>query len=110
MLYPGAEVSFEYWFVSDAGIDPVCLESEKLGREKLQPVLQLIVDGIGSGVYPAHPGVNDANCTFCVAKTACDTDRERQWLRKREQPELSSYLALVGAHEADESNDAEASE
>jgi RecB family exonuclease len=61
--------------------------------------LDVIVDGITSGIFPARPAEKPAwtyvDCWFCAPDGLSSTERRRDWERKRAAPELHAYAALA---------------
>ena len=58
-----------------------------------------ITDGISKGVFPAYPGKNNANCTYCDFKNLCPTRREWRWRQKRRDGRLAKYAAMAEGEE-----------
>lgn len=85
-----------YWYTSEqtdyerAGYP---LTSREMNA--FQSAMTAIVGGIGAGAFPARPGKDRTNCTFCAFDAACARDREASWKRKRVAPELKTYLDLA---------------
>ncbi|MEX2159219.1 MAG: PD-(D/E)XK nuclease family protein [Dehalococcoidia bacterium] len=85
-----------YWYTSEqtdyerAGYP---LTSREMNA--FQSAMTAIVGGIGAGAFPARPGKDRTNCTFCAFDAACARDREASWKRKRVAPELQPYLDLA---------------
>ncbi len=95
-LYPHASVSGRYWFVSEgADFRATDVAAGGLLPENLTAVLGELVAGLESGTFPARPGRNGSNCSYCRVVTGCDADRERQWQRKCGDDQLARYVALV---------------
>ena len=75
-----------YWFVETDGMHrgaPVDSEAER----RLLHVIDVTVDGIRSGVFPAHPGEDGyfgwESCRYCPFDRVCPTTRGEQWERLR---------------------------
>jgi RecB family exonuclease len=68
--------------------------------------IDVIVDGITSGVFPARPAEKPAwthvDCWFCTPDGLSATERRRDWERKRSARELLAYGALAEPESADE--------
>jgi hypothetical protein len=68
--------------------------------------IDVIVDGITSGVFPARPAEKPAwthvDCWFCTPDGLSATERRRDWERKRSARELLAYGALAERESADE--------
>jgi len=90
-----------YWFITrDPGAwQWVGLELDEAVNNRFRDVVQLITEGITSGVFPARP-TDQGNPTF-VDCPYCDPDglgaRERldEWERKRDAPGLAGYRSLA---------------
>jgi hypothetical protein len=90
-----------YWFVGDRG------ELRMLGgtvdaaaEARFHEVLDVVVDGIGGGLFPARPGKENyfhgfEHCKWCPYDRVCSTDRAEQWQRTRGHRSLARYLDLV---------------
>ena len=66
--------------------------------------LTVIVDGISSGLFPAHPesaGGGYVPCSYCDPDGFGTTDLHRWWADKRNDPRLAAYCALTGVEVAD---------
>ncbi|HEX3839457.1 MAG TPA: PD-(D/E)XK nuclease family protein [Acidimicrobiales bacterium] len=89
-------VQVGYWFVSEKGkFTRVTyqLDEEVLGR--VGEVVTVLVDGIDAGQFPARPGKNDSNCTYCSFQAMCPGSRQAGWDRVRSAPGLEDYVALT---------------
>jgi RecB family exonuclease len=68
--------------------------------------IDVIVDGITSGVFPARPAEKPAwthvDCWFCAPDGLSSTERRREWDRKRGAHELRAYAALAEGEVSDE--------
>ncbi len=87
-----------YWFVEQGLLHrgaPIDTDAEN----RLLDVLDVSVDGIRSGVYPAHPGAEGyfgwESCGFCAYDRVCPTARGEQWAAIRTDPAAQSYAALA---------------
>lgn len=106
---PGAQRYAYYWFVgAPAGDALVGYQFDDARRERLREVLRLVLDGIGSGLFPAVPGHNggwsragNSECAWCPYDRLCPPERARAWERKQHSPAAAPYLALVPGEEAD---------
>ena len=105
-LEQAENVRSAYWFVTTRGTfalaprDPVDGSSAEV-RSRLGEVVDGIVSGIRSGVFPANPGErNDYlgfdNCGFCEFDSLCPSRRDQAWSRKRAHPMLAGYRDLIG--------------
>lgn len=99
---PEAEVQAWFWFVELGALrrgGPVSAGQEK----RLGQVLDVVVSGIRSGVYPANPGPESwrsnrqgfKNCTFCAFDLVCPTTRAEQWAGLAGDPAVRPYADLV---------------
>ena len=93
-------VRTQYWFVSDkGGFESVGYPLDHRVLARFGQALEVVVDGIEAGAFPAHPGESSnaeyANCRFCDFKAACPGDRGRAWERIRRAPALARYAALA---------------
>lgn len=89
-------LSVAYWFVSERGRygqRGYRLDAPVLGR--LRGVATVLVDAIEAGSFPARPGPDGSNCTFCAFEAMCPGNRQRAWERVARSPELSAYVELV---------------
>ena len=94
------DVSAFYWFITDRGeFKSLEVPWDDRTAERFRDVLGRIVDGIGQGHFPVHPGddVNRGpkNCRNCAYDAACSRDRQSTWNSTRRDPRLESYVALV---------------
>ncbi len=92
---PGA-VRAAYWFVSGRHEDPRIeypLDAER--TERFRTAVEVIVDGIEAGAFPANPGPGSTNCTYCEFAAVCPTNRVDEWDRVRRDPALAGYQALA---------------
>jgi len=66
---------------------------------RFRGVLGVILDGIGAGLFPSHPGQrgldNFESCRFCPYDMMCARQRDRVWEHKRSTPELAAYVQMV---------------
>lgn len=103
----GAEVEAHYWFVTArGGFERKAVSLAQVERRFLE-VVETIAAGIQQGLFPANPGPpgrdgRPQNCQFCDFDRICLTDRELLWMRKRDNPELSPYLNLIGLEGGEE--------
>jgi ATP-dependent helicase/nuclease subunit B len=93
-------VEAAYWFVSDrGGFKKIALPLTKTVATRIDVVLRAIVDGIERGVFPCRvdpPSTSPLRFRDYVDPDLRGTrDRYREWLRKREAPELAAYVTLA---------------
>lgn len=98
---PEASVFAAYWFVTRKGgfkqhgyrITP---ELEEAGLKTVAD----IVEGIGSGLFPAHPADPKfrlwVDCDYCEPDGLGLNHQHRDWQRKQGDPFLSPYLEVNG--------------
>jgi len=99
----GAErkVRAGYWFVGSP-TPPEWLTLDDALEERLAQVVGTLSETIGAGRFPARPGPSDGrgdrgiNCAHCPYDAMCPPDRAPAWRRKRSDPALGAYVALVG--------------
>ena len=97
---PDTPVSAAYWLVSTRGrFELEELELDDAVDRRLDEVLRAIADGIGGGVFPCRVDPPSSWGRTWRSYTDPDArgtrDRYREWLRKREAPELRGYVALA---------------
>lgn len=104
---PDAPVRADYWFATTRG------GFKRVGYAVTDDVLAItvatlamIVDGVEAGVFPPHP--DGAGTFFYVSCEVCDPDGlgtvelRSHWDRKRDDPALAGYVALVEPADDDE--------
>ena len=103
---PDAPASAEYWFVTTQGrfrTRAVPLTPGVL--ERVRADIATIVDGIEAGHFPAHPHRPvwqfGPGCVACDGDGAGTGERWQEWTRKKDAPEMASYLALAARQGAD---------
>lgn len=95
-----AGIHTEYWFVSARG------EWNRIGYPltdevlvQLRETLQVVADGITSGVFPMRPPEPVwrpwIECEYCDPDGLGTADHHREWERIRTDPALRDYLATV---------------
>ena len=112
-FFPEAtQVLATYWFTRTAArprFAPAShfdIDDSETGDRFRQGVAS-IIDGIGSGVFPARPGAwvshperpGNENCRFCDFNSLCPARRSDHWQRKKSDPLISDYLSLSGEDE-----------
>src|SRR5690606_27813287 len=66
-------------------------------------VMDVVVDGIEQGSFPANPGAEtwdrgrwaQEHCTWCDFEPVCPTTRGGAWVQLRTRPELRPYVELA---------------
>jgi hypothetical protein len=70
-------------------------------RARFGEVLDVIVDGIEQGRFPANPGEADffgfEHCAFCDYNRVCPSGRDDLWEGVRLSPKLGAYRRLEDA-------------
>jgi RecB family exonuclease len=97
---PDAPVTAQYWFTSAKGdFEQIGDEFTAAADQRFRGVLQAIVDGIGAGLFPAHPevptGTPFVSCACCDPDGLGTGERRRAWERKRLDPALRAYTELA---------------
>ena len=92
-------VRTNYWFISErGGFRTVGYDLSDPVLDRLHQTLEVMIDGIEDGLFPARPGKSDRdsfeNCRYCDFDAICPSQRDRQWDRVRHAPELADYVAL----------------
>lgn len=103
--FPDAEeVHSYYWFIGRKNF------GETIGgvvdgavETRFREVLEIVVDGIEAGRFPANPGQETwafgrwsfDHCSWCEYDRICASTRSEQWVRLRTAPELASYRDLA---------------
>ena len=105
LLEAGVEhvVRSAYWYITERGrfaFNEVLWDEEKNAR--FQSAVNLIIDNIKQGRFPANPGDDDrrargAHCEYCSFDDICPADRRRHWERVRLDPQLAEYVELSEA-------------
>jgi ATP-dependent helicase/nuclease subunit B len=102
-LFGGGDAGLQayYWFVSARGrfetkgyaVTPAVLET-------FRRTIGAILDGIDAGVFPPRPPAPKSfrlyvECAFCDPDALGTTDAFHRWERKKHDPALAGYLALI---------------
>jgi ATP-dependent helicase/nuclease subunit B len=94
---PDAPVQAEYWFTetNDRIGVPLTDEVDRIFLE----TLDVIVSGIADGLFPHHPPAEDGYayipCRYCDPDGLGAAEHRGRWQRKRNDPRLAAYRALV---------------
>jgi hypothetical protein len=97
---PDADVAAEYWFVHrDAG-KRVSLPITPDVADGFVAALTVIADGIGGGLFPLRPPDDDGYagytpCHYCDPDGLGAGEHRESWSRKRADPRLAAYTALI---------------
>lgn len=97
-IYPDAtDVRADYWFTKDNKQQgyPITENVRRLVTE----AIDTIVMGIGAGTFPAHPVDRPTwgwvDCWYCTPDGLSDQHARREWERKKNDPALAVYGALL---------------
>ena len=98
--YGDLPVQAYYWFATEQqAYERVGYPVDDEVMARFRGVLGVILDGIGAGLFPSHPGQrgldNFESCRFCPYDMMCARQRDRVWERKRSAPELAAYVQMV---------------
>jgi ATP-dependent helicase/nuclease subunit B len=104
-LYPDAPtVRADYWFTKEDKCHGYPI-TERVEHAVLG-AMESIASGIASGVFPAHPSDQPVwgwvDCWFCTPDGLSDQHVRRDWERKRDDPVLNGYVALIESGERDD--------
>jgi len=95
------DVDASYWFTR-ANDQPMGSSFDPVADARIREVLDTIVSGIESGVFPAYPaGWNNyfntfENCRYCDFDRLCPRDRGAHWEAKHDDPATQSFVTLHG--------------
>ena len=98
--HPDAEISAEYWFVTDAakGYPRVRVDLDDRTRERFLDVLTKIADAIDDGVFPANPGADQLdtweNCRYCDYDRVCPSRRSEAFDRRQDDAAIVRFLGV----------------
>lgn len=97
---PDAPVHARYWFVSLSGRpESLGFDVDDAVLDGFREVFGRIVDGIEAGLFPARPPepvwTPFVECPTCDPDALGTRERWKAWERKRDDPLLAGYLALV---------------
>ena len=97
---PDSEVRAMYWFVTTKGGFNQCgYNVDRAVSAAGQPVLTSVVDGISKGVFPLRPEKPGwrqwISCPYCEPDGLGTRDQWDDWQRKRLDPDLWDYLAIL---------------
>lgn len=98
---PGADVAAEYWFVHREAGRRVGLDITPDVEAGFVAAITVIADGIGGGLFPVRPPDDDGftgfrPCAYCDPDGLGSDDHRERWSRKRHDPRLAAYVALIG--------------
>jgi len=95
---PQTPVESYYWFVEQGSLH----RGAEIGSEaerRLLDVVDVTVQGIRNGVYPAHPGAEGyfgwESCGFCAYDRVCSTARGEQWEHLKTDEDVRPYADLA---------------
>jgi ATP-dependent helicase/nuclease subunit B len=95
-----APVSAEYWFLRRDRGKRISVPLTPQVRDSYAAALAVIADGIAGGLFPHRPPKDDGwggfiECPYCDPDGLGDREHRDRWERKRHDPRLAGYLALV---------------
>jgi RecB family exonuclease len=90
-----------YWFNTGRGsFKQVGYDVDDQVAAAVSAAIEVIVEGVAAGVFPAHPAepssrASYVECWYCTPDGLSVADRHRDWVRKRLDPLLASYVRLA---------------
>lgn len=91
-----------YWFLKPGHTGKVAgYELDDQKRRQFAEALQVMVNAISEGLFPARSGEYDsffgrhANCGFCDFNAICPADRPEEWERVRDDASLADLVAMA---------------
>jgi ATP-dependent helicase/nuclease subunit B len=95
--FPGAlSVTASYWFTETNQL--IGYQVTERVEQDVAAAIHTIVDGIESGVFPAHPSGKKirgwVDCWFCTPDGLSSAEARREWKQMRHDPALAAYRAL----------------
>jgi RecB family exonuclease len=97
---PDADVTAEYWFLhKDAG-RRIELPLTEAVEAEFTAAVTVIADGIAGGLFPHRPPDDDGwgnhiPCQYCDPDGLGAGDHRERWDRKRTDPRLAGYVAMI---------------
>jgi hypothetical protein len=101
LVLPDADVTAEYWFLhKDAG-KRIGLPLTSDVEHAFVDAVTVIASGIAGGLFPHRPPDDDGwggylACHYCDPDGLGADEHRDRWQRKRADPRLAAYLALIG--------------
>jgi RecB family exonuclease len=97
---PAAEVTAEYWFVHREAGRRVELPLTRDVEDAFTAAVTVIAAGIAGGLFPHRPPEDDGfagyiPCAYCDPDGLGAGEHRERWERKRHDPRLAGYLALI---------------
>lgn len=97
---PAADVSAEYWFLHKDPAKRVGLPLTPAVEQAFREAVAVIATGMAGGLFPHRPPDDDGwggfvPCAYCDPDGLGAGDLRDRWERKRTDPRLAGYLALV---------------
>jgi hypothetical protein len=97
---PTADVSAEYWFLHKEAGKRVGLPLTPAVESAFRDAVTVIATGMAAGLFPHRPPDDDGwggfvPCAYCDPDGLGAGDLRDRWERKRTDPRLAGYLALV---------------
>ena len=101
---PDADVSAEYWFIRGTERKRIPLPLTDAVHRAHTDALMVIADGIAAGLFPHRPPPDDGYagyiaCQYCDPDGFGTGDHRARWTRKRTDPRMAAYVALVEPEE-----------
>jgi hypothetical protein len=95
-----APVSAEYWFLRKDRGTRIAVPLTAQVHATYAATLVVIADGIAGGLFPHRPPKDNGwagyiECRYCDPDGLGVTEHRDRWERKRHDPRLARYLALV---------------
>lgn len=95
-----APVSAEYWFLRKDRGTRIAVPLTAQVHATYAATLGVIADGIAGGLFPHRPPKDNGwagyiECRYCDPDGLGVTEHRERWERKRHDPRLARYLALV---------------
>lgn len=112
-LFPEAsQVRAAYWFTRTSARPRFAPSGyfdigDSENGDRFRHGIASIIDGIGSGMFPARPGPwvghperpGHENCRYCDFDSLCPARRGDLWQRKKSDASIAGYLSLSGEDE-----------
>ena len=97
---PGAEVAAEYWFLHKDASRRVELPLTLAVDAAFRAAVAVIAGGLAAGLFPHRPPDDDGwggfvSCGYCDPDGLGTGELRERWQRKRTDPRLGDYVAMV---------------
>lgn len=102
--FGASTVEAAYWHVLDGNWseDRLRVDFDEDRIREFEDIVERLAAGIGGGVFPARP--KDTVCRWCRYESACVTDRERSFARKRKDAAMAPYFPTSRGFEDSEAD------